>query len=508
MQLGLVSRTPKYIGPEESLDVSIQITLGKNETAINGDVRLDLFLIDNYNSATGTISGGFRVATASGINIKPGSSATLRFVGNMPTGEMIMFDAPDGGASRRYIYGLEVTADRAGGTMNAHMLNVGYLFSERKPPEITEFSVVDTTGALNHFGQLAQYQSLLTIQAAYMVDPLVPGLKGSAAFEAVLISGETGAATAIVQAVDTGTGFTVADIPEPGTLVLRYTATDAYGISTTEERSFAVFPYSTPVISELFLERYKEFTLDDGSIEYRAAPDGTHVWLTMVADACPVLGKNAWSVTAEFAGKQIVIASGDDGSPVSFIQNRAVIPDEIPVDSRVEFVFTIRDFFVAYSQVFVVEKSGADVHITPNGTAIGQRSTGQRLAKRFEVARDFESFFYGGISGVTNYYTEERPTGGRYIDGKPVYRKTFAVNATSTTALWQSEAIEDFDRMVNIYGAYTRTATGTQFPIFFWAAADNYHYTNVSGTDGRVNIRTTAALTGYVTIEYTKTTDF
>lgn len=517
MQLGLISRTPKYIGPEESLDISLKIVLDKKEPAIRGTVRLGLYLMDNYDSANGYAPSAFVVAEHTGINVAPGGSIDLRFVGRMPPGEHIAADAPDGGAARRYIYGLQVMADHADGYLDAYMGNVGYIFAARNPPEITDFTPwEDDSGALAMYGQLAQGRSNLRVQAAYALDPLVPGLTGSERLEAILKDDQSGEDIVLLDQRNQGGLFSIPVIQRSGELTLRYTAMDAYGLSAAQEKKYTVFPYAPPEIRNLKLERYKAITLDDGSTQYRAAADGDRVWVSLEAQTTPILGKNFWMLGAyisngaddeSFDVQSFNIAQGDDGGIVSFTDDRSLIPVEVPVDRKVEFTFFLQDSLGYCQQIQVAERAHADFHVSPNGSAVGQRSTGTADHRKFEVAPTHESFFYGGISGITNYTLDEVPTGGRWIDGRMIYRKTFAVNVTSTTQIWQSAAIPGFAHMINLYGAYIRTATGTNFPIFFWAAADNYHYTNVSGTDGRVNIRTTAALTGYVTIEYVKTAD-
>lgn len=508
MQLGLVSRTPRFVANEETLDIAIKITLDKNEAPISGQVALELAPIENFDASTGISSASLVIAVLDNISIPSGGSATLRFVGKTHETAAITAITPDDGAARRYIYGVGVSADHAGGYHYAHMMNVGYILTRRQPPEITEFSVSDATGGLEYFGQLAQGQSDITIQAAYSLDPLIPGLTGSERMEAIFTDGQTGETITLLDRQDAAGAYRVPGIPAAGELLLRYTVTDAYGISAVHEQRCEVFSYYSPVLSELHVERYKAVTLDDGSVEYRAAPDGNRVWISLQGQTCAVLSKNGWTLSVEYGGKTAEIAFGADGAAFAYSLDRALIPDEIPVDSRMEFTFRLSDFFGFALATQAVEKAGADLHVTKYGTAVGQRSTGEMDHRKFEVSPTHEAFFYGGISGVTNYALEETPTGGHWIDGKPVYRKTLAVNVAAANTIWTSEAIADFDRLVNLWGTLTRTATGTQFPFIFWAAANNYHYTNVNPATGSVYVYSTAVLSGYITVEYTKTTDF
>ena len=82
----------------------------------------------------------------------------------------------------------------------------------------------------------------------------------------------------------------------------------------------------------------------------------------------------------------------------------------------------------AYDQVSfadTVMRSFARFHLSgakKGGVAIGKFSAATDDQPLFEVAEDHESVFYGGIRGVTNYVAGEQPTGGKWIDGKEIYR--------------------------------------------------------------------------------------
>ena len=67
-------------------------------------------------------------------------------------------------------------------------------------------------------------------------------------------------------------------------------------------------------------------------------------------------------------------------------------------------------------------KSFANLHLAGSGygVAMGQYSTGTQAEPRFECA--YPALFYAGIQGVTNHAAAEVATGGRWVDGRPIYR--------------------------------------------------------------------------------------
>ena len=67
-------------------------------------------------------------------------------------------------------------------------------------------------------------------------------------------------------------------------------------------------------------------------------------------------------------------------------------------------------------------KSFANLHLAGSGygVAMGQYSTGTQAEPRFEFA--YPALFYAGIQGVTNHAAAEVATGGRWVDGRPIYR--------------------------------------------------------------------------------------
>lgn len=107
------------------------------------------------------------------------------------------------------------------------------------------------------------------------------------------------------------------------------------------------------------------------------------------------------------------------------------------------------------------------------------------------------------------YSTSETNTGKKWIDGKPIYRKVIATgNLPGSNEAIINTGITNADKLVHLYGAvqnsnclplpYVNT-DGNSIQIWLGSSMDVLHIrTNSSGW---------TAYTGYVVVEYTKTTD-
>ena len=92
-----------------------------------------------------------------------------------------------------------------------------------------------------------------------------------------------------------------------------------------------------------------------------------------------------------------------------------------------------------------------------------------------------------------NYSTEEQKTGGNWIDGKPIYRKCFAISGTVYSGSYQNIGItkpSGFDSLVSI-----KTNSPNDNLLYF---NDNLYCASLGGT---------MSVSGYATVEYTKSTD-
>ena len=109
------------------------------------------------------------------------------------------------------------------------------------------------------------------------------------------------------------------------------------------------------------------------------------------------------------------------------------------------------------------------------------------------------------ITDFNSYSTSEVKTNKTWIDGKPIYRKTFSISTSGTNATWSTNLSSvNCDNVIKVFGIAgtsnlkTAILSDTQAVVFRPSTKAVEIYFNNPGTD---------TITGYITIEYTKTTD-
>lgn len=114
-----------------------------------------------------------------------------------------------------------------------------------------------------------------------------------------------------------------------------------------------------------------------------------------------------------------------------------------------------------------------------------------------------------GVYGSNSYSTTEKKTGGKWIDGKPIYRKTIDCgalpNATNKTV---NHNIANIDKVINQKGWSYNGDSFFPLPYVFINAS---YQIKLFATKTQIQIETGSDRSGftetYVTLEYTKTTD-
>ena len=113
------------------------------------------------------------------------------------------------------------------------------------------------------------------------------------------------------------------------------------------------------------------------------------------------------------------------------------------------------------------------------------------------------------VDGSNSYSTNEVKTGGKWISGQPIYRKTidcgYLPNAGNKTV---AHNISGFDQAIKVFGVAT-SGSGNNYPVPYIALANELSISLfVDKTNVELSTGTDRSMCYcYVTIEYTKTTD-
>ncbi len=110
----------------------------------------------------------------------------------------------------------------------------------------------------------------------------------------------------------------------------------------------------------------------------------------------------------------------------------------------------------------------------------------------------------GGGGGV-DYSTTEQDTGLKWIDGKPIYQKTFIITQNNT---WEDLTSLNIDNCIEQKGTFNSTS-GACLAFNIDAGTNYYGLIDMELTNNRfrVSVAGWPFATAHVTLRYTKTTD-
>lgn len=302
---------------------------------------------------------------------------------------------------------------------------------------------------------------------------------------------------------------------ESGSHVYTATVTDSRGRSTVKTLRFNVTAVAPIAISSFSVQRYSAVVGDDGQTDYVASSDGDHVWVSLLASHDPAGGNNPASAVITWDTSNSVSLPWGTSASISYTNDRTVITAQIPANTSVLFTLTVSDGFSSATVASQVEIASALMHVSPNGVGIGMYTLGTPSNPQLDVG--YPMYARGGIAGVTIYSTNEQPTGGIWIDGRPVYRKTISLGAMPAGQSKEfsigipSGALGD---VVSIRGAARLTGGDFWVPlphvntgaIETWGI--KLEISNIK-SDAKISVGMgsgRACERGFVTIEYTKNT--
>lgn len=110
------------------------------------------------------------------------------------------------------------------------------------------------------------------------------------------------------------------------------------------------------------------------------------------------------------------------------------------------------------------------------------------------------------INNSDSYSTSEVKTNGRWIDGKPIYRKVISnITTPSTTNSWVSiGSVSNVSALINMYGFVT-ASDGRKMPINFSEPSAEIATSFLNGNiEMKITIDSWKSKPCYVILEYTK----
>lgn len=400
-------------------------------------------------------------------------------------------------------------------TITVYFYKYEDLIVDADPPTASGVTITDNGGYSTTYGNPVQGRSNLTITGQYALDARYPDLTSRHT-----LTLEDSAGNTIYNATQADDAeFDVGAINASGTVAWEYTVTDGTGGSATATGTITVLAYSPPSVTGLVVQRYTTDVDDQGHTTYVASEDGDHVWFTFAATVTAVNNSNPWTLTLVY-GKQddtdettVTVASPSAGSTLTYTNSRAVLTAQIDPSHPWWFTVTATDAFgLSSSMTGYVDEATAFFDVEENGVSVGMRSNGKANDKRFEVAEDYTAHFYGGIYGVTDYTEGEVKTGGKWVDGLPIYRRVILLGAKTGSSLNVSIASYDIRSLISFRGIACTGSNydGYSFPIPNAASSINYMTTVDITPTGNLTIASNSRNfgSGVIVLEYTKNADY
>ena len=312
------------------------------------------------------------------------------------------------------------------------------------------------------------------------------------------------------EGTNSNTSNVITDVfEESGSHVYTATVTDSRGRSTVKTLRFNVTAVSPIRIYSFLVQRYSAVVGDDGQTDYVASSDGDHVWVSLLALHDIAGGNNPASAVITWGASNSVSLPWGLSASISYTNDRTVITAQIPANTSVLFTLTVSDGFSSATASSQVEIASAILHVSPNGVGIGMYTLGTQSNPQLDIGYPMHA--RGGIAGVTIYSEDEQDTGGIWIDGKPIYRKTISGETTSSNGFIQiGEMPTGLAQVVRMYGTFS---VGTQTLLIPNAFYQNLSYMVTPVVDGQTVSLALGSGFGSqqkqfaLSIEYTKNTD-
>lgn len=163
------------------------------------------------------------------------------------------------------------------------------------------------------------------------------------------------------------------------------------------------------------------------------------------------------------------------------------------------------DQYKNQTNIYTSDESEVEVETTSNESLANIQ---REIKSLYDKSKAYNSDYINNT-----YSTDEMKTGETWIDGKPIYRKTFVftgITATSASLSFSSSNASE-TIMVDNSHSYVSTSANFSLPINMYNSSTDYIRTYVNSGDKKLFVEFGSVYTMskniYVTLRYTKTTD-
>ena len=356
--------------------------------------------------------------------------------------------------------------DADGSQKRAEVLYLTVTVPESIVPGITDMgiSLVNALGGYALTGKTyATVAPIVDITNAY--GATVKGIKADIADGGIVQTITWDTLTETDAGIFSGTAQATSILLNAGEAVVTITATDSRGREVIKTHTINVQAYANSLITAFSVERYEPvYSADEQIIGYAPSDAGEYVWVTLKASCSDVAGLNkiVWKLTAKAADGETTYNGGGDSALIDIANDRNIIPSVVSAAATVEYTVEVIDTagYNAFQYDSVTPgRANFALAASKYGASFGCLPKGTEEKPMLESAYPF--YAYGGIEGVTNYAFDETATGGRWIDGKPIYRNIISMEAAKANTWYTSNSIKPVDNVDTVV-KYELIANGVQ----------------------------------------------
>lgn len=280
------------------------------------------------------------------------------------------------------------------------------------------------------------------------------------------------------------TNYTYGEVDVAENINAVVTIKDSRGFETSYSVPLSIYEYSTP---SAIIQIYREANFYSESV------------INVDADYSSLGGHN--TITIKYRKKKVNEQNWDA---------------YVTIQNNVDASFTADNQYAWDVQVYLEDALGTTYTYTlSNALDIGiplvfydflNRSVGINCIPKEQGTLEVE-----GVVVSNKYSTSDEMICGRWVDDKPIYRKTIKINSlpNATSSLY-SAGLTNRDCVVNLYGVAIETSNKNSLPLPYVYCGTGRIELAYIGSDNEIRITTETNRTsfeGFITIEYTKTTD-
>lgn len=244
-----------------------------------------------------------------------------------------------------------------------------------------------------------------------------------------------------------------------GDATITLAVTDSRGREVVQTHIVKVQAYANPIITDFRVDRYEPiYDANEEISGYTPSDVGENVWVTLVASCSDIVDGNVsinsigWKITAKASDGAVTEYSGSgNGTEIEISEDRTIITATVSAALGVEYAVTVTDtagYSAAQYDNITPGRANFALAASKYGASFGCLPKGTEAQPMLESAYPF--YAYGGIEGVTNYTAEEVKTGGKWLDGKPIYRGILTLPSISKINSWyfSEEQIANVDTVI------------------------------------------------------------